>query len=166
MFIPSPVREGSTHWTVWTSIIWPSDSWTGTVQPLDSWSKQSLTIWLLFDTQLTSHRTAGNSIDQPLNCWTQHCPTIGKFDRALSNILTIGHSTVPPLDCWTQHCLNTCINSCPTIGNMKDYAWFTSPNCLTEENLSNLPISCTPVLNVEFINIVFTACKWWKVCKF
>ena len=46
-----------------------------------------------------------SSIDSPLDCWTQHCPTIEQLDTALSNPWKVGHRTVRPLDSWKKHIL-------------------------------------------------------------
>ena len=40
--------------------------------------------------------------------------------------------------CWTQHCLSICITSCPKIGQYDRLRVFLSPNCPTENNLSNI----------------------------
>ena len=60
------------------------------VRPLDGSKKHSLTIGVL-ENQITRHQTVGHTINQPLDCWTQHCPIIGQFDKTLSdNCPTIG----------------------------------------------------------------------------
>ena len=88
----------------------------------------------LLDIQLTSHWTVGHSINQPSDCWTQHCPNIGYFDKKIPTI-------VLPLSCLTQHCLNISITSCPKIGQQDRLRVFLIPNCPTEDNLSNIFVS-------------------------
>ena len=80
---------------------------TGSVWPLDRWKKYSLTIGLL-DTQLTSHRTVGHSINQPSDCWTQHSPNIEQFDKILS-------SNCPTIGMFDTALFKHFITSCPKI---------------------------------------------------